>query len=284
MAAAAEFQRTRQSGYAAARHKNFQQRSMDHEGVVATGERPPAAAVLIKAIFCRFCERICIRVAPQRSTWQQSSTRQKVRVVMRKGTTDAPPARRPGGRSARVKAQILAATAELVARDGIAGFRYEDVAAAAGVHKASVYRNWPDREELVAEALLRYAEGLASIADTGDIRRDLVDFLVALAAGLETPFGRTLERAIQPTRNDATLRALTRVLDARVAAMRQRVDTAVDRGELPPVDSSFLGEMISGPVHLIVNRGMRTFTPADAERIVDVVLAGIRSQRSEHQQ
>lgn len=193
------------------------------------------------------------------------------------GTADRLPARRPGGRNARVRAQILAATAELVARDGIAGFRYEDVAAAAGVHRASVYRNWPDREELVVEALLRYAEDLASVADTGDIRRDLVDFLVALAAGLETPFGRTLERAIQPARRDATIRALAKVLDVRVAAMQQRVDAAVSRGELPPVDSSFLGEMISGPVHLIVNRGMRSFSRPDAERIVDVVLAGIQA-------
>ncbi|SEP59189.1 DNA-binding transcriptional regulator, AcrR family [Mycobacterium sp. 88mf] len=203
---------------------------------------------------------------------------------MGNGTTDHPSARRPGGRNGRVKAQILAATAELVARDGVAGFRYEDVAAAAGVHKASVYRNWPEREELVADALLRYADDLASIADTGDIRRDLVDFLVALAAGLETPFGRTLEAAVQPARHDATIRALARVLDARVAAMQQRVDTAVGRGELPPVDSSFLGEMISGPVHLIVNRGMRTFTRADAERIVDVVLVGIRSRLPERHQ
>lgn len=196
---------------------------------------------------------------------------------MSNGSTDRPPARRPGGRNARVKAQILAATAELVARDGIAGFRYEDVAAVAGVHKASVYRNWPDREELVGDALLRYAEDLASVGDTGDLRRDLVDFLVALAAGLETPFGRALERAILDARHEATIGALASVLEVRVAAMQHRVDTAVDRGELPPVDSSFLGEMISGPVHLIVNRGMRTVTRADAERIVDVVLAGIRS-------
>ncbi|KWX21654.1 TetR family transcriptional regulator [Mycolicibacterium wolinskyi] len=193
------------------------------------------------------------------------------------GTGDRPPTRRPGGRNARVRAQILAATAELVARDGIAGFRYEEVAEAAGVHKASVYRNWPDREELVVEALLRYAEDLASVADTGDIHRDLVDFLVALAGGLETPFGRTLEQVIQPARERATVQVLSRILDERVAAMRQRVDTAVDRGELPPVDSAFLGEMISGPVHLIVNRGLRPFTRADAERIVDVVLAGIRA-------
>ncbi|GHH24290.1 TetR-like C-terminal domain-containing protein [Streptomyces lanatus] len=106
---------------------------------------------------------------------------------------------------------------------------------------------------------------------------DLVDFLVALAGGLETPFGRTLEQTIQPARHTATVQALTKILDQRVAAMRRRVDIAVERGELPPVDSSFLGERISGPVHLIVNRGMRSFAREDAERIVGVVLAGIRA-------
>ncbi|WP_024802783.1 TetR/AcrR family transcriptional regulator [Nocardia sp. BMG51109] len=194
------------------------------------------------------------------------------------GTADRPPARRPGGRNARVRAQILAATAELVARDGIAGFRYEEVAEVAGVHKTSVYRNWPDREELVAEALLQYAEDLASIADTGDIQRDLVDYLVALAGGLNTPFGRALELATQPTReNPAVRQTVARILEQRGAAIRRRVDLAVGRGELPPVDSSFLGEMISGPVRLIVNRGVRQFTRPDAERIVGVVLAGIRA-------
>lgn len=189
--------------------------------------------------------------------------------------------RRPGGRNAMVRAQILDATAELVARDGIAGFRYEEVAELAGVHRASVYRNWPDREELVVEALLQHAEDLASIADTGDIHRDLVDYLVALASGLDTPFGQALVLAVQPTHENPVVRqTVARVLKERGAAMRQRVNLAVDRGELPSVDSAFLGEMISGPVHLIVNRGIRPFIRTDAERIVDVVLAGIRATES----
>lgn len=190
-------------------------------------------------------------------------------------------ARRPGGRNALVRAQILGATAELVARDGIAGFRYEEVAELAGVNRTSVYRNWPDREDLVAEALLQHAEDLASIADTGDIHRDLVDYLVALASGLDTPFGQALMLAVQPTHENPVVRqTVARILEQRGAAMRQRVNLAVERGELPPVDSAFLGEMISGPVHLIVNRGMRRFRRKDAERIVDVVLAGIRATAS----
>jgi AcrR family transcriptional regulator len=199
-------------------------------------------------------------------------------VGMADGTANRPSARRPGGRNAMVRAKILGATAELVARDGIAGLRYEEVAERAGVHKTSVYRNWPDREELVADALLQYAEDLASIADTDDLRRDLVDYLVAIAKGLDTPFGQALELAIQPAhQNPAVRQTVARILEQRGVAMRRRVNLAVDRGELPPVDSVFLGEMVSGPVRLIVNRGVRRFTRTDAERIVDVVLAGIRA-------
>lgn len=188
------------------------------------------------------------------------------------------PSRRPGGRNARARTQILTATAELIARDGSAGFRYEDVAELAGVHRTSVYRHWPDREELVIAAVLQYAEGLASIADTGDIDRDLVDFLAALGAGLQTPFGRALDREIH--RSGAP--ALTKILDERVTAMRRRVEAAVTRGELPEVDSGFLGELISGPVHLIVDRGARPFARTDAERIVSVVLTGIRNTGTKH--
>jgi AcrR family transcriptional regulator len=193
-------------------------------------------------------------------------------------TVDRPSARRPGGRTARVRAQILAATAELVARDGIAGFRYEEVAERAGVHKTSVYRNWPDREELVVEALVQYADELGSVADTGELRTDLVDFLMAIAESLGRPIARALVLATQAAHESpAVRRVATRILEERSAAMRRRVDLAMDRGELPRVDCSLLGEMISGPVHLIVNRGLRPFTRADAERIVDVVLAGIRA-------
>lgn len=194
------------------------------------------------------------------------------------GTAERSPTRRPGGRNARVRSQILSATAELVARDGVTGFRYEEVAERAGVHRTSVYRNWPDREKLVAAALLQYAENLASIADSGDLRNDLVDYLVSIAAGLQTPFGRALESAMKPTdESPAVAQTVAMILEERGAALRRRVDIAIDRGELPMVDSVFLGEMLSGPVRLVVNRGTRPFTRTDAERIVDVVLAGIRA-------
>ncbi|MCP2242673.1 TetR/AcrR family transcriptional regulator [Lentzea aerocolonigenes] len=190
----------------------------------------------------------------------------------------ARPAARPGGRNARVRSQILAATMELVARDGMTGLRYEEIAELAGVNKNSVYRNWPDRAELVKDALLRYAEDSAPLHDSGDLRRDLVDFLVALAERLSSPVGRAmLQATVAATANTDLAEAMRAAYDQQFAAARRRFESAVDRGEIPPVDSYFLTELLSGPVYLYVNRRRHPFTREVAEKIVDVVLAGIHA-------
>ena len=190
----------------------------------------------------------------------------------------ARPAARPGGRNARVRSQILAATTELVARNGVAGLRYEEIAELAGVNKNSVYRNWPDRAELVRDALQQYAEDSAPLHDSGNLRRDLVDFLMVLSERLSSSIGRALLQAAIATPGNTDLdEAVRAAYDQRFATARRRFDSAVEQGEIPPVDSYFLTELLSGPVYLYVNRRRRPFTREVAERIVDVVLAGIRA-------
>ncbi|GGP81387.1 TetR/AcrR family transcriptional regulator [Saccharothrix coeruleofusca] len=190
----------------------------------------------------------------------------------------ARPAARPGGRNARVRSQILAATTELVARNGVAGLRYEEIAELAGVNKNSVYRNWPDRARLVSDALLQYAEDSAPLHDSGDLRRDLVDFLMVFSERLSSSVGRALlQAAVTAPGNTDLDEAVRTAYDRRFATVRKRFDSAVDKGEIPPVDSYFLTELLSGPVYLYVTRRRRPFTREVAEKIVDVVLAGIRA-------
>ena len=186
-------------------------------------------------------------------------------------------ARRPGGRTARVRAQILTATVDLIARDGVLGFKYEEVAERAGVHKTSVYRNWPDRDDLVIEALSRHADRQVPFADTGDLRADLVEFLLALAAELDTSIGRALVNAVQSHECEAVSRTVRGVFDQRLETVRTRLERAVERGELPPVDPLFFAQLVSGPVHLHRTTVDTTFDRPEAERIADVVLAGIRA-------
>jgi AcrR family transcriptional regulator len=177
-----------------------------------------------------------------------------------------------------VRSQILAATTELVARNGVAGLRYEEIAELAGVNKNSVYRNWPDRAELVSDALLQYAEDSAPLHDSGDLRRDLVDFLMVLSERVSSSTGRALLQAgVADPGNTDLDEAVRVVFDRRFATVRRRFDGAVGKGEIPPVDSYFLTELLSGPVYLYAIRRRHPFTREVAEKIVDVVLAGLHA-------
>lgn len=195
--------------------------------------------------------------------------------------TSHPTARRPGGRTARVRARALAATVELLAQYGIAGFSYEDVARTAEVHKATIYRNWPDRDTLVGEALRTSAQDVAPISDTGDLRHDLVEFLTGLAQSLDSPAGRALIQVAQLAQQDpVTHSTVTAIFEDRVTTMQKRIDRAAQNGELPQVDGYLFTELLAGPVHAYLNRGLRPFTRTVAEQIVDIVLAGIQQTTS----
>ncbi|MEU6133101.1 TetR/AcrR family transcriptional regulator C-terminal ligand-binding domain-containing protein [Saccharopolyspora sp. NPDC047091] len=188
------------------------------------------------------------------------------------------PVRRPGGRTARVRRRVLEAAAELIARDGIGGLRYDQVAELAEVNKTSVYRNWPDRDALVADALATFGADAAPLHDSGDVDADLADFLESLAAATASPQGRALLNVVASARENPELRAVVdEVFDRRLSVLGHRLEVAVERGELPPVESSFLAELLAGPVQLFVTRGARAFTRADAVRVITVVLAGIRA-------
>src|ERR1700729_774154 len=63
---------------------------------------------------------------------------------------DCPAARRPGRpRSEQAEQAILDAAMEAVGERGIDGVSCEDVAARAGVGKATLYRRWPGKEDLL---------------------------------------------------------------------------------------------------------------------------------------
>src|SRR5947209_8635048 len=62
-------------------------------------------------------------------------------------------ARRPGRpRSERAEQAILRATIDAIGERGIDGVHCEDVAARAGVGKATLYRRWPGKEDLLIAA------------------------------------------------------------------------------------------------------------------------------------
>jgi AcrR family transcriptional regulator len=75
-------------------------------------------------------------------------------VVVTGSDTETEPVRRPGRpRSEQAEQAIIEATLDVFAEQGFEGVCFEAVAARAGVGKATIYRRWPNKEELLLAAL-----------------------------------------------------------------------------------------------------------------------------------
>jgi AcrR family transcriptional regulator len=161
---------------------------------------------------------------------------------------------RPGGRSARVRAAVLAATLEVLGERGFDALELPEVARRAGVHASSVYRRWGSRSRLVGEALLERGRPLSPTPDSGALRTDLERLLGEGGSLLRTPpvrglFEVLLAQSEQPSAEIA--RARDRFFAAHLEEARVIVDRAVQRGELPPgADASVLIELVIGPALL----------------------------------
>jgi AcrR family transcriptional regulator len=94
---------------------------------------------------------------------------------------------RPGGRSADIRRSVLKAVRELLGEHGYGALSPGAVAARAGVDRTTVYRRWPTRARLAADALLDLAELQIPMPDTGDLRKDLRRIARAVARQLSKP-------------------------------------------------------------------------------------------------
>src|SRR5947209_2508156 len=88
--------------------------------------------------------------------------------------------RRGRPRDPAVDESILAAAVDLLAEAGYARLTMDQVAARAGVGKASVYLRWPNKVALVAEAIQHRSAVVPDVPDTGSLREDMLTFLRAL--------------------------------------------------------------------------------------------------------
>jgi AcrR family transcriptional regulator len=81
---------------------------------------------------------------------------------------------------------ICEATLALFAEEGYAGVSIEGVAARAGVGKATIYRRFSSKEQLVVEAMRVGCHLTDHLPDTGDLRADLTSMLQKLVDKLQS--------------------------------------------------------------------------------------------------
>jgi AcrR family transcriptional regulator len=185
--------------------------------------------------------------------------------------------RRPGRpRSERADRAIIDAALSLYAEVGPEGLCIEKVAARAGVGKATIYRRWPGKEDLLLDAIAALQTPLPEPAGES-ARDDLVTLLGAICTDSGDP-RRTREFALLLGEGAKYPRLMARyretVVEPRREVIRDVLRRGTTTGELRPdtdIDAALF--MLTGAV---IGRGKHdTIPPGYVERVVGELLRGL---------
>ncbi|GAA1602212.1 TetR/AcrR family transcriptional regulator [Kribbella hippodromi] len=147
--------------------------------------------------------------------------------------TETDPATRPGGRTARVRSEVLAAVEAELAEHGYDALTIDAVAARSGVHRTTVYRRWKTVAGLLVDLLGAGADDAWEPPDTGSLEGDLVALNREVHAALTARPSITQAVIAASFRTPEAAGALTTFWQDRYARSALVVTRAVARGEIP---------------------------------------------------
>jgi AcrR family transcriptional regulator len=182
-------------------------------------------------------------------------------------------ARRPGGRSARVAAQVHQAVTDLIGERGYGNFTVGDVAAHAGVADSSIYRRWGSLETLLTEVALTRLNAQSPMPDTGSLDGDLRTYAAQVAREITGPDGpAVLHLAVALSSGGKQgLQAGAALSAERIRQLQSMLDRAHDRGE-PALDALDVLDHILAPMYIRVLFGVVPLTPDYIDGLVDRLL------------
>ena len=199
-------------------------------------------------------------------------------------TTDVPrPSRGGRPRDPSRDGVIRAAILRLLAEVGYGALTMDAVASEAGVGKATIYRRWRTKQDLVVDTISELNRADADVADTGSLEGDLRAMLHQMVATIGGPTGAATVSLLSSIPHQPALAQAFN--DGPLAVWRQSFDAlwnrAEERGEISTtLAGSILAETVSA---LLVQRWLLTRRPVDdayADEVLDtVVLPLIRATR-----
>jgi AcrR family transcriptional regulator len=183
------------------------------------------------------------------------------------------------------EAEILDATLEILASSGYDRLTMDAVAAAAKASKATLYRRWETKAELVVDALTR-AKGApkVDVVDTGSLREDLRALACSEGGFNDDRVIAVMASVITALHRDQEFADLfhERFVSVKLAQARQVYERAQQRGEIAPeVDLDLLAPTLGA---VILHRAFVLRLPVDdatVQRIIDEIVlpAATHSQR-----
>jgi AcrR family transcriptional regulator len=188
--------------------------------------------------------------------------------------------RRPGRpRSEQAEQAIIEATLELFAEQGFEGVCVEAVAARAGVGKATIYRRWPNKEELLLAAFGSLKSPFPEPKGVS-VRDDLLAMVQVMCADKADP-RKARRYALLLGEGDKYPRLMARyketVVQPRREAMRAVFRRGVETGELRP-DTDVEIAMLTLTGAIMAQEKDGTLDGDFAVRLVDGLLQGLTAR------
>jgi AcrR family transcriptional regulator len=192
--------------------------------------------------------------------------------------------RRGRPRDPEAEPRIRQYALKLLLERGFDGMTVDDVAEAAGVGKATIYRRWASKELLANDAMADLFDLEIPDADTGSIAGDLHEVYTYALSFVNSERGLALIRlAVSEANRDPRSAAIYRVfLERRIELTRDALDRARDRGE--PIgstaDPALMVEWLAGVFIVRALTGQPMPVAEEADRLVDITLRAIMKDSS----
>jgi AcrR family transcriptional regulator len=197
------------------------------------------------------------------------------------GSVTETAARRPGRpRDESIDAAILDATIDELIERGYPALSIEAIAVRAGVAKTTVYRRWPNLDDLVLQAM-RSVElgGEDRDAPPGSVREELLFLLDRMRRTWADPRYSALMRraAADGTASPEIYRSFRdRLIIPRLAQLHTVLRRGVEEGLIRPgVDLEWVRQAMTSPILAVALTHKDRVTRAQLAFTIDTVLAGL---------
>jgi TetR/AcrR family transcriptional regulator, regulator of autoinduction and epiphytic fitness len=170
---------------------------------------------------------------------------------------------------------ILKAAVQELADLGYGGVTIESIAARAGVGKSTIYRHWPDKLALIADAFQTFHEQM--VPDLGDLPvSQAVALLIRHVAEVvvDSTFSRCIPALIEGAERDSRVREFHHGYSVeRRQALVDLIARGVRAGEISDaVDPELATTALLGAVFYRRLMTERPFDPNDADELVALIL------------
>jgi len=192
--------------------------------------------------------------------------------------------KRPPGRprSEQARQAILRSTLKILGENGFSHFTIEDVAERACVGKATVYRWWPNKGALIADAFASNTTRKLRFPATGSVDTDMGRQIRQVSKVFRSPRGRIVSAILAAGQSDKDLIAAfrERFLWPRRREAYETLRRGILRGELrKDIDSDLLLDSLYGPIYMRFLIQHDRLTPDFVDRLCALVLGGARPRR-----